>query len=119
MKPRKYSFVHKIVFTTYLVLTLIFLVILTINASSNLTGNRTLLATGIFLYLIFMSFGLYFKKSIFLVISIVNFLVGTSLVAWLGLMAYPLQNNFITTVIILGFIGLFLSISGYIVNSNE
>jgi len=66
-----------------------------------------------------MCIGLYYKKSIFLILSAINFIIGTSVVTLANIMLFTAKNNYITAIIIFGFVGIIFSIASYITQSNE
>ena len=115
--------IHKLTFSTlfsiYMLLAIIGLIILSNNAIENLTGNRTLVAAVIFSYLLLMCIGLYYKKRIFLIISGINFIFGIGFVTLANLMLFTSKNNYITAIIIFSYIGLFISIISYITQLND
>ena len=88
----------------------VWLLILTNNAVSNLTGNRTILALSVFLYLAIMCYGLLKWRRMFSKISALNFLVGSIIAGLMLLSIFPTANVFILIAFILGLIGLALSL---------
>lgn len=104
--PRSYA----VLVLGYFLFSGLWLIILINNALSELTGNRTVLALSIFLYLAIMCYGLIKWRRMFSRISALNFLAGSTISGLFLLSIFPTANVFLLIAFILGLSGLYLSL---------
>lgn len=102
---------NKFLVLFYCILTCVYLVASIYKGLDNLTGNRTIGAILAFVYFTTLSFGLIKKPRIFSVISLFNFVIGSLFIVVVIFAGLPSFNLLLLAYLLLGILGVYLSLN--------